>query len=85
VTTSKIKISLSQEMFNIMKPKERCSIHKLEKRLRKKGIEFSVIGLDEAAMQLIKERKVEISTWCWYYKRSRDLVVKEITRPQKTV
>ena len=85
MTTRKIKASLSQEIFNAMKPKEKCNVPKLEERLRKKGVEFSAIALSEAVVRLINEGRVKISTWCWIYEQSKDLVIKEITRPQKTV
>lgn len=81
MTTEKVKASLCQEILNIMKPKERCSTPKLKKRLRKKGVEFSAIALAEAKIRLINEKKIKISTWCLiYYKKSEDLVIKEITR-----
>ena len=83
MTTRKIEASLSQEILNVMKPKERCSTPKLEKRLRKKGVEFSALSLSEAIIRLINERKAEIPTWCLIYGRSKDLVIKEIIRPQK--
>lgn len=70
-------------MFNVMRPKERCSIPKLEKRLRKKGIKFSDFASDEAVIRLINERKAKISTYYLICGKSKDLVIKEITRPQK--
>lgn len=80
MTTEKIKVSLYQEIFNIMKPKEKCSIPKLEERLIKKGVKFSAVGLGGAVMRLINERKARISTWCWCRERNKDFVIKEITR-----
>lgn len=85
MTTSKIKVSLYQEIFNIMKPGERYSTFKLEQRLKKGGVEFSAFGVAETVLRLIKERKVEISNWRWCYERSKEIVIKEITRPQKPI
>lgn len=81
MTTRKVKASLYQETFNIMKPGEKYNIFKLEQGLRKKGVEFSAFALAEAVLRLIKEGKAEISTWCWSYERSKDLVIREIARP----
>lgn len=82
VATRKVKASLSQEILNVMRPKERCSTPKLEERLRKKGVEFSALSLYGAVVRLMNEGEVKISTWCLIYKkkRNKDFVIKEITR-----
>ena len=80
MTTKKIEVNLYQEILNITKPKKRYSVPDLKKCLRKKGVEFSVIGLGGAVIRLVNEKKARISAWCWYHERNIDLVIKEITR-----
>ena len=91
MTTKKVKLSLHQEIFNVMKPGERYSFFKLEQRLKKEGVEFSALSLYGAVVRLMSEGEVKISTWYLIYKKKRnkdfvikDFVIKEITRPQKT-